>query len=84
MSKLYTCGAVEELIQRYVDKGGEVTVIEEGCLGYGLYILHGDGLKTAVIKEVYLNPWSSGQSIRMYNKCPKKYAKMIEEKENET
>jgi len=83
MQKLYTCEAVEKLIQRYVDKGGEVTVIEEGCLGHGLYILHGEGLKTAVIKEVYLNPWSSVQSIRMYKKCPKKYAKMIEEKEME-
>lgn len=83
MSKLYTCEAVENLVQRYADKGGEVTEIEEGCLGYGFLILHGEGLKTAVVKEVYLNEWSSAHTIRMYNKCPKKYAKMIEEKEME-
>ena len=79
MSKLYTCGAVEKLVQNYVDKGGDVTEIEEGSLGYGFLILHGEGLKTIVVKEVYLNAWNSGHSIRCYNKCPKKYAKLLEE-----
>lgn len=83
MSQLYTCKAVEGLVQRYADRGGEITEIEEGSLGYGFLILHGEGLKTAVVKEVGLNAWSSAHTIRMYNKCPKKYAKMIEEKEME-
>lgn len=79
MSKLYTCEAVAKLVQRYYDKGGEVAEIEEGCLGYGFLILHGEGLKTSVVKEVYFNEWSSAHTVRMYNKCPKKYAKLLEE-----
>lgn len=78
MSKLYSCSAVEKLINVYIEKGGEVTEIEEGSLGYGFLILHGEGLKTTVVKEVYLNEWSSGHTVRKYNKLPKKYAKIIE------
>lgn len=77
--KLYSCSTVQNLIGQYLEKGGEVLTIEEGCLGYGLTILQGEGLKIAVITEVYLNEWSSAHKIRMYNKCPKKYKKMIEE-----
>ena len=79
MSNLYTCKAIERLVQLYIDKGGEVAVVEEGCLGYGFLILHGDGLKTAIVKEVYLNDHESAHTIRKYNKCPKKYAKLLEE-----
>jgi hypothetical protein len=32
-------------------------------------------LKACVIQERYLNPWSSGHSVRFYNELPKKYAK---------
>lgn len=49
-------------------------------LGLGLQICHGDGLKTAVIREIPRNEWTSWHTIRMYNKMPKKYAKMIERK----
>lgn len=78
MAKLYSCTAVENLMNRYKDKGGEITEIEEGCLGYGFIILYGPGLKTAVIKEVYINEWSSAHTVRLYNKMPKKYEKMLE------
>ena len=83
MGKLYSCVAVEKLIERYTNKGGEVTEIEEGVLGYGLLMLHGEGLKTTIVKEVPLNCWSSAHTIRTYNKCPKKYAEMLERKERE-
>lgn len=75
----YDLEACENLIQRYYEKGGETVTIEEGCLGLGLVICYGDGLKTAIIKEVYLNEWSSTHTIRMYNKMPKKYEAMIDE-----
>ncbi len=53
---LYTNEAVDKIIQRYQDKGGELEVIEEGSLAsYGLAICSGSGLKFCVIKEVYLN-----------------------------
>lgn len=74
---LYDCDYIAHLISRYYDKGGEVITIEEGVLGYGLTIMFGDGLKTTIVKEVYINAWSSGHSVRMYRKTPKKYEKMI-------
>ena len=74
----YTCGAVENLINRYSEQGGTRTTIHEGPLGYGLTILHGDGLKTAIITEKPLNEWSSAHTIRMYNKTPAKYQKMLD------
>lgn len=74
---LYSCTAVLELLNRYLAKGGEVIEVEEGCLGYGTVICVGNGLKTIVIKEVFINEWSSGHTIRKYNKLPKKYSEMI-------
>lgn len=78
--KLYTCSAIEKLIEQYIDVGGEIIELEEGTLGYGLMLLQAPGYKTAVITEVYLNCWSSAHKIRMYNHCPKKYLAMAEAK----
>lgn len=79
MATTYTLTACENLIQKFIDNGGEIVTLEEGCLGYGLTVCYGEGLKTAIIREVYLNEWSSGHTIRMYNKMPKKYAQMLED-----
>ena len=75
--KLYDCDYIAHLISQYSEKGGEVITIEEGTLGYGFMIMFGDGLKTTIVKEVYINEWSSGHTVRMYNKMPKKYEQMI-------
>lgn len=75
--KLYDCNDIAHLIAKYHDKGGEAITIEEGTLGYGFMIMFGEGLKTTIVKEVYINEWSSGHTVRMYNKMPKKYAQMI-------
>ena len=79
MSNLYTSTQVENLIQRYVDKGGQVNEIIPGTLGYGLTVLCGHGLKSIIITETYINEWSSGHKVRMYSKMPKKYEKMLAE-----
>lgn len=79
MATMYTTTACEELINRYIEAGGEAVTIEEGVLGLGLVVCFGEGLKTAIINEVYINCWSSGHTIRMYNKMPKKYEKMLDE-----
>ena len=73
MQTLYTLSACQDVINRYIEKGGEVITLEEGCLGLGVVACYGEGLKFTIIKEVYLNEWSSGHTIRMYNKIPKKY-----------
>ena len=74
MAKLYSLKSVERLIDRYLDiEGGEIKTIEEGVLGYGVTVCTAPNKKTSVIKEIYINGWSSGHTIRKYNKTPKKY-----------
>ena len=69
----------ENYIDKYINEyKGEATTIREGVLGLGKIILHSaKGKKTVVINEVYLNSQSSGHTIRMYNKIPKKYQELI-------
>ncbi len=77
--KNYTLVSCENLIERYINQHkGELTIIEEGVLGLGTILLHSAvGKKTIVIREYYLTSWTSGHSVRMYNKPPKKYEKII-------
>ncbi len=69
------------IADRFIDGGGKVTIIEKGCmLTYGLAICQKEGFKSAVIKEEYLDPWSSAYSIKLYKKLPKKYQKLLDNK----
>ncbi len=72
--KLYTIDACEKLIAHYTDLGGEVRTIQEGTLGLGTVVCTAEGKKAAIITERYVNEWSSGHAIRLFNKLPKKYA----------
>ena len=81
---LYALEAVEQTVNNWIEAGGEISTVEEGVLGWGLTICHGEGLRTAIIKEVPLNEWSSAHTIRIYNKMPKKYHAMLENMEGET
>lgn len=71
--KYYSLDAIDRLIARYEENGGQVRTITEGVLGWGTTILYGDNLKTAVIQERYLNEWSSTHTVRFYNLIPAKY-----------
>lgn len=73
---VYSYEVAKNIIDKYYDKGGIVEKID-GCL-VDNYICYGDGLKTTIIKEKYLNEWSSGVTIRMYNKTPAKYDKVLD------
>lgn len=77
--KLYTSGAVQQLADYYVENGGEVFEVEEGTLGWGLTLMVRDGWKSAVVRETYVNEWSSAHTVRMYERLPKKYQKLIDE-----
>jgi hypothetical protein len=80
MPNTYTLETCEKLINTYVNEfGGEAVTLREGTLGLGLVLLTADKKKSVIIHEVYLNEWSSGHTIRMYNKLPKKYGKRIHE-----
>lgn len=80
MTILYTSSSVEKLINDYLDAGGELLQIEEGTLGHGYALLYDEGghLRFFVIKEVYINEWTSGHKVRGYNKIPAKYQAIID------
>lgn len=78
MATIYSYSAVEDLLNRYSENWRDfIAYTIPGGLIDGM-IITGRGLKTAIIKEVYLNEWSSGATIRMYNRMPAKYARIIE------
>ncbi len=76
--KNLTSSQIDNLIANYLQKNGEVIQIEEGSLGHGFLILTGEKLKTTIVNEFFINEWSSGHKVRMYNKIPKKYQTLIE------
>lgn len=75
MHSLEVC---RDLMARYVSHNGHARTIQEGVLGLGLVICYGPGLKTTIIREVYLNEGSSGHTITLYNRTPKKYLKYVD------
>lgn len=77
--KLYTSGAVQQLADYYMENGGEVYEVEEGTLGWGLTLMVRDGWKSAVVRETYVNEWSSAHTVRMYERLPRKYQKFLDE-----
>ncbi len=80
MARLYSCIAVENLMQRAVDLDYEIIEIDEGSLGYGHMILlsHQEGYANVEICERYLNEWSSAHTIRKFSKISKRIQKLID------
>lgn len=78
LSVVHTLEACQKLIDNYVNKGGEIFTVNEGSLGLGTVICVKEGFKTAIIQEHYKNWSSSVHTIRLYNKIPEKYRKLIE------
>lgn len=74
MSKIYSCRAIDKFLEKLGDDYDVYKI--DGSL-VDNYIITRDGYKTVVIKEKYLNEWSSGNTIRMYNETPKKYQDVI-------
>lgn len=74
---IYTKKAVDDLMNRYEQRDGFAAYVVAGVL-LDSYILTANGCKTAIIKEKYLNAWTSGYLIRMYNRTPGKYAHVMQ------
>lgn len=79
----YGLKAVEALIEKYIQYNGEILTVREGSLGYGVTICYGHNLKTAIITERYVNEWKSAHTIRMYERMPEKYQRLIEDYYNQ-
>jgi hypothetical protein len=76
--KTYTNKAYDKLVDKWNNLGGNIDIIEDGSLAsVGLAIFTKKGYKSIVIKEVYLNDWSSCLGVTQYKKLPKKYNKLI-------
>jgi hypothetical protein len=75
----YSLRSCEVLIDKYINEyGGQLLQIEEGILGLGFLLLYdAKGKKTVVIREFFVNAWTSGHSVRKYNTIPNKYSKLI-------
>lgn len=75
---VYSNDAIRQLIETYLFYyNGDCITIEEGVLAMGHLLLIAKNKKAIIIKEVYLNDWNSGNSVRMYNTLPKKYEKYL-------
>lgn len=77
--KLFSLSDIQAFINKALALGGELYEVEPGGVGLGTIVISGaPGYKSAVIREVYLNEWSSGHTLRQYNHLPKKYLDMID------
>jgi len=76
---MYNYQQIDKLINRYSEiENSETIQTREGVLGSGDWILTAPGKKTAIVKEVFVNAWNSTHTVKMYNKIPKKYSKLID------
>lgn len=77
--KYYSCTSMDNFISGYIERGGQAYCIDDGVLTSGDWILFDNRgkLKFCIIKEVYINDWSSAQTIRRYKKLPKKYKELL-------
>lgn len=77
---VYSIESAQALIENYMNEGGSFLEMCEGVLGLGDFLLYDESgkLKFFVVREVALNEWSSGQTIRAHKKIPKKYLSIIE------
>ena len=65
-SGIYTVSSTYKFIQDMYNKGWEAIQLNEGSLGCGDWVLIAPNERkwNFVIKEVYIGPYSSGQTIR--------------------
>lgn len=74
--RLYNFQTIDKLVTDYSNLGGQAIQTNDGVLGSGDWIL--TGLKFSfVVKEVYLNEWSSGHKVIKYKNLPKKYQAIL-------
>ena len=81
--KIYSPSAAEEFMHAAIDMGYEAETLDEGCCGIGTFILWSPDANhySFFVQEVYLNCWSSGQTVQRFQKeenLPPDIRKLIE------
>ena len=77
--KLYTSTAIDELITKALANNYELVQIEEGTIGHGFCVLLAPDEKhyNFVIREVYINCWTSAHTVRRCRKISAALQKQI-------
>ena len=77
---IYSVHSTDEFIRDMCNKGWEGIQLNEGSLGCGDWVLIAPNERkwNFVIKEVYLGPYSSGQTIRRCRKISQAIQKRID------
>lgn len=73
--------SVERLISRLIDEYNyDMLQVEEGCLGFGDVVMLPPDNKHYffIIREYYLNEWSSGHKYMKCRKLPKEWDKKVD------
>ena len=78
--KTYSTSTTTKAIEFLESKGYEIVTVEEGTLGHGhvIAIAPDNDHYNVEIREVYLNEWSSGHTIRNFDKISTRIAKLLE------
>lgn len=74
---IYSYKVADEIREKFLERADAFVYEISGSL-VDNYIMGADGCYTFVVRECYLNEWSSGVTIRKYRKIPAKYQKIIE------
>lgn len=79
-NSIYTVSSTDEFIRDMCNRGWEGIQLDEGSLGCGDWVLIAPNERqwNFVIKEVYIGPYSSGQTIRRYRKISQALQKRID------
>lgn len=75
--KVYSYKAADKIRERLLERAGAFVYEIPGAL-VDNYIMGAAGCYTFIVREKYLNMYSSGVTIRKYRKIPAKYQKIVE------
>lgn len=77
--KMYSSNAVGQMIDFLAGYGYEIITIDEGCLGWGhiIALAPDDKHYNVEIQEKYLNEWSSGHTVRNFDKMSKRIENLL-------
>ena len=71
MAKLYSMAAVDDALEFLTENGYEIVTIPGSLLDSYICIAPDDSHYNVILRENYVNAWSSAYTVRNYKKLPK-------------